>query len=73
MSRMYVRDLIKVLGILEFWGYVFNGNSYIKLYFFVLELYKVTKREKDYFGIFLYKLMDVTEKYMKNLKCKIMI
>lgn len=73
MSRMHVRDLIKVSGTSESWGYAFNGNSYIKLHFFVSELYKVTKREKDHFGTLLHKLMDATEKYMKNSKCKIMI
>lgn len=32
------------------------------------KLYKVTKREKDHFGTLLHKLMDATEKYMKNSK-----
>lgn len=36
MSRMHVRDLIKVSGTSESWGYAFNGNSYIKLHFFCL-------------------------------------
>lgn len=49
--------------------------SYIKLqgFSFLSELYKVSKREKDHFGTLLHKLMDATEKYMKNSKCKIMI
>lgn len=73
MSRMHVGDLTKVSDTSESWGHAFNGNSYIKLHFFVSELYKVTKREKDHFGTLLHKLMDATEKYMKNSKCKIMI
>lgn len=32
------------------------------------KIYKVTKREKDHFGTLLHKLMDATEKYMKNSK-----
>lgn len=32
------------------------------------KLYKVSKREKDHFGTLLHKLMDATEKYMKNSK-----
>lgn len=32
------------------------------------KLYKVPKREKDHFGTLLHKLMDATEKYMKNSK-----
>lgn len=49
--------------------------SYIKLqgFSFLSELYKVSKREKDHFGTLLHKLMDATEKYMKNSKCKIIV
>lgn len=33
-------------------------------------IYKVAKREKNYFGTLLEKLMDATEKHMKNSNCK---
>lgn len=51
-------------------SFVVNQNKFETTYFFLSELYKVQKREKDYFGTLLNKLMDATEKYMKQSKCE---
>lgn len=51
-------------------SFVVHQNKFETTYFFLSELYKVQKREKDYFGTLLNKLMDATEKYMKQQKCE---
>lgn len=51
-------------------SFVVDQNKFETTYFFLSELYKVQKREKDYFGTLLNKLMDATEKYMKQSKCE---
>lgn len=51
-------------------SFVVHQNRFETTYFFLSELYKVPKREKDYFGTLLNKLMDATEKYMKQQKCE---